>query len=169
MSIEARHFLGATAIGIGATLIMDLWNLFLKRTFGMPSLNYCLLGRWLRHMLEGTVRHANIAAAAAKPFECRVGWIAHYTIGVGLALVFVVLNSPDWLARPTFPPALLYGIATVVFPLFIMQPAFGFGIAASKTPEPVQARLKSCATHTVFGVGLYLCALGVSYVLQVDP
>lgn len=30
----------------------------------------------------------------------------------------------------------------------------------------MQARLKSLATHTVFGVGLYLCALGVSYVLR---
>jgi hypothetical protein len=53
----------------------------------------------------------------------------------------------------------------VVFPLFIMQPSFGLGIAASRTPNPMQARLKSLATHTVFGAGLYLCALGVSYVL----
>jgi len=48
MSIEANYILGAIAIGIGATLVMDLWNLFLKRTFSIPS-NYCLLGRWLRH------------------------------------------------------------------------------------------------------------------------
>ena len=167
MTIEANHILGATAIGIGATLLMDLWNLFLKRTFSMPSLNYCLLGRWLRHMPEGTVRHANIAAAAAKPFECKVGWIAHYTIGVVFALVFVVLVSPDWLARPTLLLALLYGIATVVFPFFIMQPSFGLGVAASRTPKPMQARMKSLATHTVFGVGLYLCALGLRYVLRV--
>ena len=43
MGIEANHILGAIAIGIGATLVMDLWNLFLKRTFGIPSLSYCLL------------------------------------------------------------------------------------------------------------------------------
>ncbi|MDQ3427283.1 MAG: DUF2938 domain-containing protein, partial [Gemmatimonadota bacterium] len=62
---------------------------------------------------------------------------------------------------------LLYGIGTVVCPLFIMQPAFGLGIAASRTPNPTQARLKSLVTHTVFGAGLYVCALGVSYVLRV--
>jgi DUF2938 family protein len=45
MSIEASYVLGAIAIGIGATLVMDLWNLFLKHTFSIPSLNYCLLGR----------------------------------------------------------------------------------------------------------------------------
>jgi uncharacterized membrane protein YagU involved in acid resistance len=92
--------------------------------------------------------------------------IAHYTIGVVFALVLVVGTSGDWLARPTLWPALLYGIGTVVFPFFIMQPSFGLGIAASRTPHPRQARLKSLMTHTVFGVGLYVCALGVSYLLQ---
>jgi hypothetical protein len=163
----ASHILGAIAIGIGATLLMDLWNLFLKRTFGIPSLNYCLLGRWLRHMPGGTFRHASITAAPRKPFECAVGWIAHYTIGVTFALGFVVLASGDWLVRPTLLPALLYGIGTVVFPFFIMQPSFGLGIAASRTPGPAQARLKSLVTHTVFGVGLYACAIGLRCVLPV--
>jgi uncharacterized membrane protein YagU involved in acid resistance len=154
------------AIGLGATLGMDLWNLFLKRAFGMPSLNYCLLGRWLRHIPGGTLRHTNIAAAPQKPFECTVGWIAHYSIGVGFAIGFVVLMSGHWLARPTLPPALLYGIGTVVFPFFILQPSLGLGVAASRTPKPAQARLKSIVTHTVFGVGLYVCALGVSHALK---
>jgi Protein of unknown function (DUF2938) len=158
--------LGAIAIGVGATLVMDLWNLFLKRTFGVPSLSYCLLGRWLRHIPEGTFRHASITAAPHRPFDCAVGWIAHYTIGVVLALVFVALVSGDWLARPTVLPALLYGIGTIVFPFFVMQPSLGLGIASSRTPKPTQARMKSLATHTVFGVGLYVCALGVSDVVR---
>lgn len=166
MGIEGNYVLGAIAIGIGANLVMDLWNLFLQRTFSIPSLSYCFLGRWLRHMPGGTFRHASITAAPPKPFECTVGWIAHYTIGVVLALVFVVLTSGDWLARPTLLPALLYGIGTVVFPFLIMQPSFGLGIAASRTPNPTQVRLKSLVTHIVFGVGLYVCALGVSYALR---
>lgn len=162
MRIEASQALAAVAIGIGATMVMDLWNLFLKHAFGIPSLDYCLLGRWLRHLPEGTLRHASIATAPRKPLECPVGWIAHYTIGVVFALAFVgLVASGDWLARPTLLPALLYGIGTVVFPFFILQPSFGLGIAASRTPRPARARLKSLVTHTVFGVGLYLCALGV--------
>lgn len=157
----------AVAIGIGATLLMDLWNQFLKRTFSIPSLDYCLLGRWLRHMPGGTYRHASIVAAPRKRFECTVGWIAHYAIGVTLALVFLALVSGSWLARPTLLPALLYGLATVLFPFFILQPSLGLGVASSRTPKPARARLKSLVTHTVFGVGLYVCALGVSYVLRV--
>ena len=157
--MTGRHILGAIAIGLGASLLMDLWNLFLKRAFGIPSLNYCLLGRWLLHMPGGVFRHAGIGAAAEKPLECPVGWVAHYSIGVSLALGFVLVGPTDWMLRPTLGPALLYGLATVVFPFFLMQPAFGLGMAGSRTPNPLQARMKSLATHTVFGVGLYVCAL----------
>jgi len=167
MSIEANSILRAIAVGIGASVVMDLWNLFLKRAFNIPSLDYCLLGRWLRHMPGGTFRHARIAATPRKSFECAVGWIAHYTIGAVFALVFVAMTSGGWLARPTLLPALLYGIGTVVFPFFILQPSLGLGVAASRTPKPAQTRLKSLATHFVFGVGLYVCALAVRYVLRV--
>lgn len=167
MSIEATHFLVAIIVGLGATLVMDLWGVFLKRTFSIPSLNYCLVGRWLRHMLEGTFKHVSIAAAPQKRFECTVGWIAHYVIGAVFALVLVALAPGGWLARPTLLPPLLFGIGTVLVPFFIMQPSLGLGIAASKTPSPTRARLKSLMTHTVFGAGLYVCAVGASYVLPV--
>jgi len=169
MNIGASQILGAVTIGIGATLVMDLWNLLLRRGFGIPSLNYCLLGRWVLHLPGGTLRHASIVAAAQKPHECTVGWVAHYTIGVVLGLTFVVLTSGEWLAQPTVLPALLYGVATVVFPFFILQPSLGLGIASSRTANPTQARLKSLVTHSVFGVGLYVSAVGVSCLLGALP
>ncbi len=169
MSFAPHHVLGGVAIGLGASVLMDAWNLFLKRAFGIPSLSYCFLGRWLLHMPEGTFAHASIAAAPQKRLECPVGWLAHYTIGVVFALVFVALAPGDWLARPTLLPALLYGIGTVVFPLFILQPSLGLGIAGSRTPRPAHAKLKSLVTHTVFGIGLYLCAVGVSHLPAGTP
>jgi hypothetical protein len=154
-------------IGVGATLIMDAWNLFLMRVFGIQSLNFCLLGRWVGHMPSGIFKHRSIAAAEPKPFECVIGWLAHYSTGVTLAVGFVLLASSDWLARPTLLPALSYGIVTVVFPFFVLQPSFGLGIASSRTPNPAKARLKSLMTHTIFGVGLYVCALAAAYVLPI--
>src|SRR5215510_16110429 len=135
--------LGVLAVGLGATLVMDLWAVFLKRAFGVPAANYCLVGRWLRHMSDGAFRHPKIAAAAQKPAECTVGWIAHYAIGVLFALALVALVTPQWLRSPTLVPALMFGIATVGFPFFIMHPSFGLGIASAKAPNPVQARLRS--------------------------
>lgn len=169
MHLDLHSLLGGAAIGIGASLLMDSWNLFLKKAFHIPSLNYAMLGRWLLHMPRGTWRHANINAASAMPFEKEVGWIAHYSIGVILALVFIVLARPDWLARPALMPALLYGIGTVALPYFVLQPALGLGVASAKTAHPTQAKLKSLATHTVFGVGLFACARALSCVLSFFP
>lgn len=168
MSFDGAAALGTAVVGVCATLGMDLWNLFLKRAFGIPSLNYCFLGRWLAHMRLGKFAHANIATASPMPHECAAGWVAHYSIGLTLALGFV-LSVPGWLSEPSILPALFYGLGTVVFPFLIMQPALGLGIAGSRTPSPTQARLKSIATHTVFGVGMYISALLFRKVLPVLP
>ena len=167
MSIEANAFQGAIVVGLGATLFMDLWALLLQRAFNIPSANYCLVGRWLSHMPEGTFAHASIGAASQKRSECAVGWVAHYVIGTMYALVLVALMSSGWLARPTLLPAMLFGIGSVLVPYLVMQPLLGLGIAASKTPRPMQARLRSLMAHATFGVGLYACAVGVSYVLPI--
>jgi DUF2938 family protein len=158
------QMLEAALIGVGATLCIDLWAVFLRRAFSVRSLDYCLLGRWVLHMPEGKIVHASIAASMAKPHECKVGWTAHYTIGIGFAVVFVLLASDGWLERPTLLPALVFGVTTVIVPFLTVQPSFGFGIAASKTPSPNSARLKSVMTHSVFGVGLYVCAYLLSLV-----
>ncbi|HEX2249098.1 MAG TPA: DUF2938 domain-containing protein [Gemmatimonadales bacterium] len=162
---EPRYIIGAALVGIGATLLIDLWAVFLRRGFNITSLNYCLLGRWLLHMSGGTIAHQSIAAARQKRHECTLGWVAHYLIGTAFALLFVLLTTEDWLERPTLFPALIFGAATTLAPYLIMQPAFGLGVAASKTPNPNQARLKSLMTHTIFGLGLYLWALVVRPVL----
>ena len=132
----------AIVIGIGATALMDLWHLALRRGFGVVSLDYCVLGRLLRQSRD-----------------CVVGWTAHYVIGISLAIAFVVIAPVSWPQRPTLAPALLFGAGTVVLPLFILQPALGLGVAASKAPRPWLARARSLATHLVFGAGLYVVAL----------
>jgi hypothetical protein len=166
VSMELSHVMLAIAVGLGATLVMDLWTVFLKRTLDTPLPNYCFVGRWLRYMTEGVFRHGSIAAAPQKAGECTVGWIAHYATGVVYALSLVLLASPQWLQTPTLLPAMVLGLATVAIPFFVMQPAFGLGAAASKTPNPTQARLRSLMNHAAFGLGLYISALGIGFVIK---
>jgi hypothetical protein len=161
LTFELDDLLRAAALGLGATLVMDLWNLFLRRAFGIPSLDLRLLGRWVLHMPAGTFRHARIGAAAPKRFECALGWLAHYSIGIALAVGFVLAAPDGWLARPTLLPALAWGLVTVVFPFFLMQPALGLGVASVRAPRPAQARVKSLASHATFGMGLYLAGWAV--------
>lgn len=146
----------AIIMGLGATLAFDLWGLLLKRAFQIAPSNICLVGRWLRGMLAGRLRHANIAAAPQQPGECTAGWIAHYLIGITFAIVFVAFVGHSWLENPTPVPAIAFGVFTVLAPFIIMQPAMGLGVAASNVSNPAQARLRSVMNHAAFGVGLYL-------------
>lgn len=157
--------ISAILMGLGATLTFDLWAHFLKYAFKIPPSNICLVGRWLRYMPEGIFSHSTIVSAPRKGGECTVGWIAHYLIGVTFATAFVTLAGNGWLQHPTPIPAIAFGVVTVLAPLFVMQPLFGFGFAASKTPNPAQARIRSLMNHTAFGIGLYLFALLVSGLL----
>ena len=61
-------------VGIGGAALMDVWSLFLRRSFGIRGLDYGLLGRWIGHMPRGRFAHERIDAAAAIPFERPLGW-----------------------------------------------------------------------------------------------
>ncbi len=165
MNSLALPLISAILIGLGATLTTDLWALFLKHFFRITAPNYCLVGRWFRYMREGLFWHSNITSAPQKSAECIVGWIAHYLIGITFAIAFIALFGPNWLQHPMLISAVLFGIVTVLMPFFIMQPAFGLGVASSETSNPTQARLRSLMNHTSFGVGLYLFGLLVNWFL----
>lgn len=159
MSNLISNSFGPIFIGIGATLAFDLWGLFLKQAFKIPSSDFCLVGRWLLHMPEGIFRHSNISCVPKKNAECVVGWIAHYIIGIIFALMFLAFVGNSWMQYPTPIPALIFGMITVSAPFFIMQPLFGLGFAASKTVNPTQVRLRSLTNHITFGFGLYIFGL----------
>jgi len=159
MSDIVAAIISAVIMGLGATLAFDLWGLLLQWAFGVAPSNICLVGRWLRGMLGGTFQHASIVAAPPQPGECTLGWMAHYSIGVMFAGVFVALAGHAWLQHPTPLPAVAFGAVTVVAPFAIMQPAMGLGVAASRAANPAQARLRSLMNHTAFGAGLYLFGL----------
>jgi hypothetical protein len=159
MNTLALSLIGAILIGLGATLTFDLWTVFLKHAFKITPSSMCLVGRWLLYIPEGTLKHSNIASTPQKRAECTVGWIAHYMIGVMFAIAFMAFVGPDWLQRPTLMPAVIFGVITVAAPFLIMQPSFGFGFAASKTSNPMHARVSSLTNHAVFGIGLYLFGL----------
>jgi hypothetical protein len=152
-------WLDALAIGVGATAVMDVWAVALKRFWCIPSLNLAMVGRWLGHLPRGTFTHVNIAQAAPVRDEAILGWTAHYVIGVLFAAMLLALVGQEWVQGPTFAPALLAGLASVAAPFCILQPGMGAGLAASKTPHPAAARLRSLMAHMAFGIGLYLAAL----------
>ena len=149
--MDMNTFSATLVTGIVATLSTDLWALARRRLCGIPLPNYGFVGRWIAHMPRGRFRHKSIAAASPARGEGFIGWSAHYLIGIAFAFLL-----PQ---QPALATALLVGIATVAAPFFVMQPAMGAGIAASRTPRPNIARLQSLVNHGIFGLGLYAGAL----------
>lgn len=149
-------YISILIIGIMATLGIDIYSALLKRYFNIPSLDYKFVGRWLLYIPKGKLIHHNIIQTPALKAEKRVGWLSHYSIGIIFAAVLICSVGPTWFSHPDLTLAIIFGLSTVSFPFFIMQPCFGFGIAASKLNKPYFARLKSLMTHALFGLGLYL-------------
>ncbi|MGU3377537.1 DUF2938 domain-containing protein [Chryseobacterium sp. M5A1_1a] len=152
-------------IGIGATIIMDIYSLLMRLVFKIPSLDMGIVGRWIGHFKHGVFSHKNIIHAEEIKGERIIGWTAHYLIGICFAFLLLLIYGVEWAYNPTFFPALAIGILTTIAPWFLMQPAFGFGVAASKLPNPNIARLRSLMAHTIFGIGLYIAGLIFSMII----
>lgn len=165
---DARLLAGVLTTGIGATVVMDLYAALRRRWCGEPGLDYALVGRWLGHLRAGKLRHQAIARSEPIRGEACLGWVAHYLTGIGFAALLVGITGRAWLQAPTPGPALIFGLASVAAPFLILQPALGAGIAASRTPAPGLARRRSLLTHLVFGLGLYLSALGYAQLVGIN-
>lgn len=148
-------------IGVGATVLFDLWQVLVARAQGLPGPNLAPMGRWFWHLREGRVFHPDIGAAAPWEHEVALGWIGHYVVGAIYGVGFLLLAGSGWMAAPSLLPAWAFGVATVAFGWFLLQPGMGMGWAASKTANPTKVRVLNLAAHTVFGVGLWLTALVV--------
>lgn len=144
-------------IGIGATIVLDLWLIFLQAV-GVQALDFAPIGRWVGHLFRGQLLHASIGLSPPIPGERAWGWLTHYAVGIAFAGLLVAVQGPAWTQSPSVLPAVAVGMATVAFPLLVMQPAMGGGFASSKTPTPVKNCFRSLANHTVFGLGLYIAA-----------
>lgn len=152
-------------VGIGATAVMDTWLALLSR-LGVPTTSFALVGRWVGHLARGRLAHAAIAKAQPVAGELGLGWLTHYLIGIAFAGLLVAVQGTAWLARPTYLPALVVGVVTVAAPWFVMQPAMGSGVLASKTPAPLANCLRNLANHAVFGTGLFLAAAVLARAIQ---
>jgi hypothetical protein len=156
-----NYLLKIIVIGIGSTLIVDLWIWFLG-LFNIKSLDYRFVGRWIGSFPKGKFFHSNIMNTEPVNGELILGWTSHYLIGITFSFLPFIFYGSEWLKNPGLHTGVLVGIITLAAPLFIMQPAFGFGIASSNLPEPHLRIIKSFMTHLVYGLGLYATALLVN-------
>lgn len=146
-------------IGIGATVLMDIWAILLWKVFRQSRPNWAPVGRWFWHLKNGTVFHDDISKAEPYAGERALGWIGHYAVGILYGVILALIVGSAWFAAPTFLPAWILGIVTVGAGWFLLQPGLGIGVAASKLPNANTVRVLNLVAHTVFALGLYGTAL----------
>jgi hypothetical protein len=144
--------------GIIATVLFDLW-LLMQKFMGRRILNFALLGRWIGHFKNFKFFHTKVSDAPKVPFEFIVGLIGHYAIGIFIAELLLLFANQQWFLKPDIYVALAVGAATVAFPLLIMQPGMGGGVAFTRTAAPLKSCLNSLLNHIVFGFCLYIAAI----------
>lgn len=145
-------------VGIGATATVDaityILSLFTHKGHGI-----IYIGRWVAYAFNGTFLHATIIETPSVTNEVLIGWLTHYVVGILFAFGLIALFGKKWLAKPGILAAMIVANVTLFFPICILQPAMGFGIAFSKLPQADFLLAKIMLIHAAYGFGLYYTAL----------
>ncbi len=145
--------------GVLGTLVMDLLNLLFARTGMLSKIEVGMIGRMAVGWSRGRFRYAHPSEMEKVANEMLYGYVTHYTIGVGLAVPYVLgwdllVGGP---ASPVWAPA--YGVATTVASYFFVFPSMGVGVFGRRSPEGLRAPLSSLANHLFYGLGI---AVGIA-------
>lgn len=152
--MDSGVLLKAFAVGMCATLLMDLLNFLGAKLELVAQFRPSMLGRWVTHLVRGQFMLQDIRKATPAKGELVIGEIAHYSIGGVLAVFFVLLARLTGLPTTNFAVTIVYGVLTSVFAWFILFPAYGFGVFGKRGPDHMKPLKTSLYGHFNFGLGL---------------
>ena len=140
--------------GVLGTLVMDALNSLFSRAGVISKIEIGMLGRMSAGWSKGRLlyRHPDEIKPVAN--EKLLGYITHYSIGVGLAVIYML--GWDFLVGGPASAiwAIVYGIATTVASHFLVYPSMGLGVFGRKSPEGLKSTFSSLANHMFFGGGM---------------
>jgi len=142
-------------VGVAATVTMDVLGTYARRLGLVVGAKGTWVGRWYLGIARGQFVHADIVAAPELAGEARAALVGHYLIGVVLAVFYVVAAGLLDIAPSGFLSAVGYGLATCVFPWFLVMPALGFGVFGVKGPPELKLFTASVLNHLFYGLGLW--------------
>ena len=140
--------------GVLGTLVMDSLNHLFARTGMISKIDVGMIGRMAAGWARGRFRYRHPSEMEQVANETLYGYVTHYTIGVGLAVPYV-LGWDLLVGGPASPVwALAYGVATTVASYFFVFPSMGLGVFGRRSPEGIRSPLSSLANHLFYGVGM---------------
>jgi hypothetical protein len=143
--------------GILATVTMDAAMLAAARLGGerwsSSRLDLDVVGRWGMGLVRGRLRHGEASLEAGRTADVVAGLATHYATGVALTEAFILA---PWRPGGLCPAAVAYGVATAVFPLFVLFPSLGYGILGLRSGEAARMARIMLLGHVAFGIGIGL-------------
>jgi len=140
--------------GIVGTLMMDALNLLFARAGMITKIDVAMIGRMAVGWVRGRFRYGHPSEVEPVAHEKLSGYVTHYTIGVILAVPFV-LGWNLLVGGPASPLwAIAYGIATTVASWFFVYPSMGLGALGLQSTEGIKNPLSSLANHLFYGLGM---------------
>ena len=147
------------AVGVLGTIVMDALNHLFARIGMISKIDVGMLGRMAAGWVHGRFLYHHPGEIAQVASELFYGYITHYSIGVGLAVPFMIgwdlivggPASPAW--------ALVYGITTTIASWFFVYPSLGLGVFGLRSPEGIKSTLSSLANHIFFGIGMAVAVI----------
>jgi hypothetical protein len=150
-----KEILFGILVGVAATVTMDVLSSASRKIGLTVGAKGQWVGRWYLGITRGQFVHPNIDDAPEQKGERRAAQIGHYIIGIVLAIFYVA--GTIWMGVP--PESLLvalgYGLATCVFPWFLVYPGLGLGVFGIKGPPELKLLTTSLTHHLFYGFGLW--------------
>jgi hypothetical protein len=157
MGVQTRLLAGIPA-GVVATLTMDAAMVAASMigggAFASERTDLGVIGRWAGGLLRGRWRHVDASREDPGTLDVPLGLATHYLTGIALTEAFVL--APWRRPAPMFAAAVAYGVATSVFPLFVLFPSLGYGAAGLRSGEAARLARIMLVGHTAFGAGIGL-------------
>ena len=133
---------------------MDALNHPFYRLGMLSKIEVAMIGRMAAGWARGRFVYGNPGEMRQAAHETRLGYLAHYAIGIGLAGLYVtgwhfLVGGPvsaGW--------AVVYGLATTAASYFFVYPCMGLGVFGRRSPESGKSMLSPLANHLFFGVGM---------------
>lgn len=120
----------AVLAGVIGTIVMTLMTM-MATAIGLPM--------DIPAMLSGFM-HVSIT----------IGWLAHFMIGIALALIYVYAFM-SWLPGSPVVKGALYGVFPFLVAQIMLMPMMGMGLFTANAPNALMLVLGSLMGHLVYG------------------
>ena len=147
-------------VGIGSTLLLDLWSFLLYKVGGITPTNWGIVGRWLWGLRQGQWVAIQSAYPPITLVEKVSGWLFHYWVGVVYAVLLALVWGDSFIGSPTLLPTFYSGfLVSSLAGLTLFMPAMGAGFCGRKIPNQAKALCLMLIAHSLFALGQYIFAL----------